>query len=348
VQMLAQDAAVSRPAVTVEDIHRHYWPGGRNVSPRQQVNTLNPSEAHPDQLSFIAIFMDGHPRWESDGLIFTKTDLHLLPEYIDKVATRKAEMKLAKAMHAKHDESAEAMVEEVVKAQEAEDGIDVSDLGVTAVGTTMEGTHIDENSNPSVNSAADAEVLEGHDVSDSQKGRDHEHAHTRQDELQDIPPIDYAPGPHQPIPVFASRVRGKGPSFRFVSFFTITKIAILSPRSKELGRLIEMKWAPQSGQRSGYGGRGLARPKGSWLQDLSREWAVIKLQPLDPQADGYPEEPVIQKQPPRRREIKDDFDDEKDVEGRVEDERLAEPDAGPVEDETKDKAAEGAEPRVGT
>lgn len=43
--------------------------------------TLHGSRARPKQLVYVMLYYDANPRWESDGIIFTKSSLELLPGY---------------------------------------------------------------------------------------------------------------------------------------------------------------------------------------------------------------------------------------------------------------------------
>lgn len=88
---------VTNPRMTAEpahkrlpshfDIHNHYWPERKDSTNDRQLastdgvhhSTLNGSAEVPDQLKYIMLFHDANPRWKSNGIIFVKSSLQLLP-----------------------------------------------------------------------------------------------------------------------------------------------------------------------------------------------------------------------------------------------------------------------------
>ena len=81
-------ASYSNTPYTDHEIVKHFWP---NAKP-DKTQTLNASEANPDGVAFVNIYLAGHPKWESNGIIFTKTSLNLLPEYNEKLAAKREEL----------------------------------------------------------------------------------------------------------------------------------------------------------------------------------------------------------------------------------------------------------------
>ena len=72
---------VQRDLVSVEDIRAHFWPQSNDDLPKNILplkGTLNASAANPTKLAYIVLFKDANPRWESEGIIFTKSNLNLL------------------------------------------------------------------------------------------------------------------------------------------------------------------------------------------------------------------------------------------------------------------------------
>lgn len=70
------------------DIHDHYWApqttDGDQNSPTPFIatmhhSTLNSSALDRDKLTYVMLFKHANPRWNSDGIIFVKSSLHLLP-----------------------------------------------------------------------------------------------------------------------------------------------------------------------------------------------------------------------------------------------------------------------------
>lgn len=89
--------AGENPFLHVDDIHEHFWPppaalldttneNAKDVaiapcSPRllRSHGTLNASASDPHTLRYIVLFADANPRWESERIIFVKSNLELLP-----------------------------------------------------------------------------------------------------------------------------------------------------------------------------------------------------------------------------------------------------------------------------
>lgn len=70
------------------EIHDYYWPECKQLDENQRLSslkesihqgTLNASAEAPGQLKYILLFNDANPRWKSDGIIFVKSSLHILP-----------------------------------------------------------------------------------------------------------------------------------------------------------------------------------------------------------------------------------------------------------------------------
>jgi hypothetical protein len=71
---------------TIEEIQHHYWRDIRkddvgSDTTLPQHSTLNASADTKGSLSHMLLFHGANPRWESDGLIFVKSNLDILPHY---------------------------------------------------------------------------------------------------------------------------------------------------------------------------------------------------------------------------------------------------------------------------
>ena len=63
-----------------KEIDRYFWPGeDLKAALVEKSKTLHDSASTPGVLTYVLLFNDANPRWESDGIIFTKSSLHLLP-----------------------------------------------------------------------------------------------------------------------------------------------------------------------------------------------------------------------------------------------------------------------------
>ncbi|ETI24399.1 hypothetical protein G647_03768 [Cladophialophora carrionii CBS 160.54] len=66
---------------SLREIQHYFWPEedlGNGVGKRQS-KTLHDSAATPGVLAYVLLFKDANPRWETDGIIYTKSSLELLP-----------------------------------------------------------------------------------------------------------------------------------------------------------------------------------------------------------------------------------------------------------------------------
>ena len=62
---------------SLHDIQHHYWPN--QTTNEDARRTLHDSAAFPEKLSYVLLFKGANPRWDSDGIVFTKSSLDLLP-----------------------------------------------------------------------------------------------------------------------------------------------------------------------------------------------------------------------------------------------------------------------------
>ena len=72
--------------VSLEDIRAHFWPVDTDEvlhAPPPLKGTLNASAADVSKLAYVVLFKDANPRWESDGIIFTKSNLDLIQPQTD-------------------------------------------------------------------------------------------------------------------------------------------------------------------------------------------------------------------------------------------------------------------------
>lgn len=78
-------AALTKPlGHRLVDIHNHYAasPATDRTAGDEGIahhSTLNGSAAEPDRLKYVVLFAGANPRWASDGIIFVKSCIHLLP-----------------------------------------------------------------------------------------------------------------------------------------------------------------------------------------------------------------------------------------------------------------------------
>ncbi|KAI7494013.1 hypothetical protein KC367_g8330 [Hortaea werneckii] len=80
-------AGVSHDLVSLEEVRNYFWPldgnGERHTSDSLS-RTLHDSSASPGRLAYVFLFNQANPRWESDHIIYTKSNLDLLPAELAK------------------------------------------------------------------------------------------------------------------------------------------------------------------------------------------------------------------------------------------------------------------------
>ena len=65
-------------ALAFEEIHMHF--AGRSYLSTSR-STLNNSLEKPNDVAYVMLFKDANPRWDSDGILFAKTNIAFLPGY---------------------------------------------------------------------------------------------------------------------------------------------------------------------------------------------------------------------------------------------------------------------------
>ncbi|KAI7202809.1 hypothetical protein KC316_g2039 [Hortaea werneckii] len=85
------NAGGSHDLVSLEEVRNYFWPldenGERHTSDTLS-RTLHDSAASPGRLAYVFLFSQANPRWDSDHIIYTKSNLDLLPlELADKAQT---------------------------------------------------------------------------------------------------------------------------------------------------------------------------------------------------------------------------------------------------------------------
>ncbi|KAI7545579.1 hypothetical protein KC331_g6133 [Hortaea werneckii] len=76
------NAGGSHDLVSLEEVRNYFWPldenGERHISDTLS-RTLHDSSTSPGRLAYVFLFNQANPRWESDYIIYTKSNLDLLP-----------------------------------------------------------------------------------------------------------------------------------------------------------------------------------------------------------------------------------------------------------------------------
>ncbi|OAP64764.1 hypothetical protein AYL99_00736 [Fonsecaea erecta] len=77
--MTRLDALPDGDLCSTKEIERHFWPDREHETTGAKQTTLHDSAATPGVLSYVLLFKGANPRWQDDGIIFTKSSLQLLP-----------------------------------------------------------------------------------------------------------------------------------------------------------------------------------------------------------------------------------------------------------------------------
>lgn len=278
------------------DIESHFWPGKEDTSVTTNRSTFNDSNSRIDQLAYIMLYKNANPRWESDQIVFGKSNLQRLPDYQSQTEGKEGYFpKLIKKSIADPGHSEPSLAEENVpniasgvegdlatkdepKPLEAQqDPISASKENI------MDGNGGEEASSPAQQMPDDdSEMAPGSHQSLGSKGNARK--------LVSIPPMDYLPRPHAPIAVF-EEVRSN--LFKFAGWHSVACVSILAPHSKSLVRMLQQKW--QRRDRLGNF-MPVQRSPEQWSASLAHQWAVVKFEKLAP--DVAPAAPIIEKLPP--------------------------------------------------
>jgi hypothetical protein len=230
-------------AYSTRDIDQHFMPEP-NRKARPGEGTLGRSLLTPDDVAFAVLFKDANPRWELDGIIFVKSDLALLPEFLS---------------HAEHLIRRKPTTRSRINKLQGQ---------------------VEPASKPSEDSQNLHPVIEAKNVcpsplSSKEPKQDTEESYG-QHEDQDTPPVNYVPTSSTPIAVFIQAPKAPVTErFAFAGWYHITNVAVLAARSAELVRMLEQKWQSPNGIRC-------RRPE-DWGFSLNLEWAVLKLEKVEDQ-----------------------------------------------------------------
>lgn len=294
------------PAALFADIHKHYWApqsddGDDSSSAAATLpivlshSTLNGSALHPENLQYVMLFKDANPRWASDGIIFVKSSLHLLPGYEQAKdagssdTTRAQEETSTQHCVTGHEEQTTGMdshvCDEKPKLSKAE-----------TVGDEV-GPRKAESAKDEEETTKDVENYKHVDVGDDSKKQTAPLLSYQEDDPDNpvvtgpegdgevtstATPASYSPDLSRydtgPIAIFEQATKRQDGHFRFEGYYKITHLQYLPPQSPELYRMIEQKFSTMD--RFGRWKQKI-RSAASWNASMSLMWAVIKMEQDD-------------------------------------------------------------------
>lgn len=297
----------NNPIALFADIHKHYWAPQSNdgddcSSPPATLpivlshSTLNGSALDPDKLQYVMLFKDANPRWASDGIIFVKSSLHLLPGYeqakddyalsvifTGSMASEKSNAQQFASPEGENlDDGDNAMdcrgcsdkqnVSETVKdklhprkVESAEDGEKtMKDL------EKQKQSHVDTESNKSPTQLASHQVDSPKNTTNPEGDAEVTSTATHPSYSPDLSQNDTGP-----IAIFEQVTKRQDGHFRSAGYYQITNLQYLPPQSADLYRMLEQKFSTID--RFGRWKQN-ARSAASWNASMSFMWAVIKME----------------------------------------------------------------------
>lgn len=211
------------------------------------------------------LFLDANPRWESHGVIFVKSKLHIFPG-----GERFRQEQLS--------EAGATAVREPVKS-EGERGDLTEEAGALTGGVPSEKSPVkDTQVSDESQHHKEQHVEQGKTSEESGKKRSSSKDNKAPDHDPEPP---YSPDlslyPLNPIAVFEQARGGYGSTnrFRFAGYHKIASLEYLPPHSRELFQLLEQKWT-KTDRRGRV--RQAQRSAESWKGSLKHRWAVIQME----------------------------------------------------------------------
>ncbi|KAI9653297.1 MAG: hypothetical protein M1831_006132 [Alyxoria varia] len=239
-----------RTLYTIDEVHQHFQKpshGNENAAFDVRPNsTLNNSIAEPNGVGYVVLFPGANPKWDSEKLIYVKSNIDLLPGYKSEPMKKK---QLDEAnMRANQQEQGHVTFSDKAEGKENSPSLEASEVPLP------------ESPAPAAASDDLPDIIPGQDdssfkfnpveplvVSGERKGK----------------PIT------EPIPIYAQMGRWNR-SFVFVGHYRILDIEFLAPRSPALVLMMDAKWGAMDANRRGK------RPAEAWRQSLDVWWAVVK------------------------------------------------------------------------
>lgn len=261
----------------VRDIQNYYWRLGEEDKdkPAQFPDsaTLNASGKSNDELAYLLLFHDANPRWESDKIVFVKSNLDLLPGYNEAQKPRQDDVN-----------------EEGVVVKEGEKQASIAGASEEHKDNGKEDAGVSEEALAVHAATEDAKVTNEQKNHNEERVSETNTTRSRMPALSTNPPIEFTPKSSTPIAVFEAASRRR--IFTFTGYYKVEKIALLAPHSFALQDMLTKKWQPQ---RDRWGKViEVERDAAGWAKSFSQKWAVVKFVKFEGE-DGVsaPDAPVI-------------------------------------------------------
>ncbi|KAK0636424.1 hypothetical protein B0T17DRAFT_613158 [Bombardia bombarda] len=204
-------------STALRDVFRKYYPTSAN-RPYRMGSTMHDSEAHPGDLTFVLLNTDNQRHWASHKILYIKSRLELLPEFVEKQTIMDARAKqLQEVGDAAH------LTENIkLRRYNLEDGPDLEVYGED--GNDM-----------------------GMVVPDERVGKYDDDSNYPEVELVDIPALKYQPSEHMPVDVYTTHGSGDD-FFELDGSYTVETIELLAKNSVDLNvKMHKNRWNARMG-----------------------------------------------------------------------------------------------------
>lgn len=288
------------------DIHKHYWApqsddGDDSSSPPATLpivlshSTLNGSALHPEKLQYVMLFKDANPRWASDGIIFVKSSLHLLPGY--EQAKDAGSSDTTRAQEETSTQHCVTGLEEQTTGMDSQVCDEKPKLSEAETVGDEVGPRKTESAKDEEKTTKDVEHQKQGDVGDYSTKPTGPLLSYREDDPDNpdatgaegdgevtstATPASYSPDLSRydtgPIAIFEQTTKRQDGHFRFEGYYKMTHLQYLPPQSAELYRMLEQKFSTMD--RFGRWKQKI-RSAASWNASMSLMWAVIKMEQDD-------------------------------------------------------------------
>lgn len=306
---LKLNGSSKNPTALFADIHNHYWaPPQSNgtddsSSPPSTLpivlshSTLNGSSLHRGKLQYVMLFKDANPRWISDGIIFVKSSLHLLPGYEQLKDAGAPSVSYAVSITSKEASTERSMARE--EEASMSDAVDSQGRGekqkVSTADDEMDAHKVElpekqdktkENLKQQKPGLVDVNLqrfpkssLASNHLHDDPDNADATKPMVEEEITSTATPTSYSPdlckNDAGPIAIFEQAGKRQDGHFRFAGYHKITNLQYLPPQSAELYRMLEQKFSTMD--RFGRWTQ-KKRSAASWNASMSLMWAVIKME----------------------------------------------------------------------
>lgn len=271
------------------DITRHFWPqNDENVASGINSTTFHESSARPDQLSYMLLFVGANPRWNSDSVVFAKSNLGLLPGFVEQKLKHGGLQAGTQKAISEEDSLNDSAVAEGQSVFAQPEG---SDITLAAEVSDFRSPIIPESASftPALKGSKSDLPPGPSDVTTVPAAEFYSESHPPS--YPSIPAIDYNPEEHEPIAVFQQVKSVSKDAFVFLGWHKVTRVNIIAPHSAELVRMQQQKWE----RRDKWGSTVTtqSRDASAWKSSMNHEWAVVRFEQLGD--DAAPPKPQIKR-----------------------------------------------------